>query len=149
LSPPNFEGKLSLVRKALNFETKTFMEEIKGRVNLTMQNNKNINKSRRYKLFASTHHELMISPLELRERAHQKTKQIKKVMNESPLYFLIDQYANSSNHLYSMCPEQKKMFAYNIDYEDWTTLHVPMQVSKQAAAVHDHRNNRFYWIGGV
>lgn len=91
----------------------------------------------------------MISPLELRERAHQKTKQIKKVMNESPLYFLIDQYANSSNHLYSMCPEQKKMFAYNIDYEDWTTLHVPMQVSKQAAAVHDHRNNRFYWIGGV
>ena len=91
----------------------------------------------------------MISPLELRERAHEKTKQIKRIMNESPLYFLIDQGINASNLLYSMCPEQKKLFAYNIDYDDWTTLYAPFQVSKQAAAVHDHQRNIFYWIGGV
>ena len=48
-----------------------------------------------------------------------------------------------------MCPEQRKLFDYNIDYDDWTTHHVPMQVTKQAAAVHDHKNNIFYWIGGV
>ena len=70
-------------------------------------------------------------------------------MNESPLYFLIDQNLNTSNHLYSLSPEEKKMFVYNMDYDDWATLHVPVQIMKQAAAVHDHRRNRFFWIGGV
>lgn len=63
LAPPTFEGKVSLLRKALNFETKEFMEDIKGRMNMVLQNNKNISKSRKYKMFLSTHHELMISPL--------------------------------------------------------------------------------------
>ena len=70
-------------------------------------------------------------------------------MNESPLYFIIDQNLNISSHLYSMCPEQRKMFVYNIEYDDWNTLHIPWQVMKQSAAVHDHKRNRFFWIGGV
>ena len=70
-------------------------------------------------------------------------------MNESPLYFIIDQSLNNSSHLYSMCPEERKMFVYNIEHDDWNTLHVPSMVMRQAAAVQDHKRGRFFWIGGV
>lgn len=38
---------------------------------------------------------------------------------------------------------------YNIQFDDWTTFNIPFDVSRQAAAVHDHKRNRFFWIGGV
>jgi hypothetical protein len=51
--------------------------------------------------------------------------------------------------LYSICPEQKKLFIYNIDFDEWNTMHISLPANLQAAAVHDHKNNRFFWIGGI
>jgi hypothetical protein len=64
LNPPNFEGRLASLRKALNFETKPFIEEIEAKYKSTMQHNRmNAYRSRKFKVYQTTHHEIMISPL--------------------------------------------------------------------------------------
>jgi len=70
-------------------------------------------------------------------------------MNESPLYFLIDENIGTTRFLYTLQTEQKKMFIYNIDQESWTTSHTSLEISRQGTAVHDQKNNRYFWIGGV
>lgn len=125
LGSPHFDGKVNSIRKALNFETNHFMEEVVAKHSHAMGNNKLLlNRLHKFKVYQSTHHEIMLSPLDMRERAQEKTRQIKRVMNESPLYFLIDQNSNTSNLLYSLSPEVKKMFIYNIGHDDWTVNHV-------------------------
>lgn len=55
----------------------------------------------------------------------------------------------SCRFLYTLQPEQRKMFIYNIDQENWTTLHISLEVCRQGTAVHDQIKNRYFWIGGV
>lgn len=70
-------------------------------------------------------------------------------MNESPLYFLIDPNLSTSHIMYSLSPEQKKVYTYNADYDDWSITHISTEFFRQGAAVHDYKRNRFFWIGGL
>lgn len=150
MGSPQFDGKITTLRKALNFETENFMEEtISKHKQMLHKSPLTSNRSNKFKVFQSTHHEIMISPLDLRERAQEKTRQIKRIMNESPLYFLIDQNLSTAPLLYSLSPEQKKLFIYNINHDDWNTVHIGTELMRQGAAVHDHKKNRFFWIGGL
>jgi len=147
---PHFYKKATVLRKALNYEMTHFLEEMVAKNNQNlMRVHNNLNNSNRFRVYQNIHHEILISPLELREKAQEKTKQVKRIMNESPLYFLIDQNMPSSRLLYTLLPEQKKICIYNIDQENWTTFHTSLEVYRQGTAVHDQLNNRYFWIGGL
>lgn len=127
-----------------------FLEEMVSKNNQNlMKVHHALNNSNRFRVFQNIHHEILISPLELREKAQEKTRQVKRIMNESPLYFLIDENMATSSFLYSLLPDSRKVHTYNIDQETWTTSHTSLEILRQGTAVHDQLNNRLFWIGGV
>ncbi len=56
LGSPHFDHKLSSLRKALNFDSGHFMEDIVQKHNQTIMDNKAHNRSNKFKVYQSTHH---------------------------------------------------------------------------------------------
>ena len=138
----NYRRKPLDLQKALSLELEKFMEGLG-------KSHANLYGTTQFKYYSSLTHEIMLSRLEL--TAEKTTSRpFRKVMNESPLYFLIDPAFNSSPLLSHFSSTRQELVIYNVDDQEWSVYHsTGMQICEQGSLVHDPENNRFFWIGGI
>lgn len=94
------------MRKALNLELKGFVEE-------TTRNNQEYYAATDFKLYASTSHHFIFNQLSM-VNFNAALKPIRKVMNESPLYFLIDSQYNTSDELFNFNSFKQSLNIYSV-----------------------------------
>jgi hypothetical protein len=90
----------------------------------------------------------MLSSLTLKTNS-TRIKPTRKVMNESPLHFLIDSWADSGHQLFFFVPKEKLIRIYDVAAQTWRTFHSHFELPEQAAVVHDPVGSVFYCVGGV
>ncbi len=96
-----YRRKAPILQRALNFEIDKFMESL-GKSKGSLYGTTN------FKYYSGLTHEIMLSKLELTSES-STTKPFRKIMNESPLYFLIDPNYNSSNLLFNFNSKKQQI----------------------------------------
>lgn len=76
------------------------------------KNHSNLYGTNHFRYYSSLTHEIMLSRLELTSE-NTTTKPFRKIMNESPLYFLIDSKFNLTNLLFNFNIKKQQIEIYN------------------------------------
>ena len=100
-----------------------------------------------FELYSDVKHDLEISHLNFAPHATSR-KPMRKVMNESPLYFLIDKTKSTSEYLGLFQPKDRSLKTYSVATQNWNRYHCDSPLPQDGCFVQQSKPNRFYWIGG-